>query len=911
MQIIDLILSSSSPVNGAKRRCTMDTSDISFLGAHWNASRRPNLSQENSLAVTLQEEMDAAGTEILHDSSDDENDAAETGGMNVSTMKTAHDKKLHDTDPESSMELTAIAIPKSIRVGYESGNDNDNDNDNEETMELTGQVNPISFIHKQASVANSHNNSNHKSDGAAENESGSNDDSEPEMELTKNMRAPSFKPKPLVAPPELLTPSTELPHIENEQEESDMELTQAHNVALSNNIAHQLDDLQVEMEFSQPRSVSLSTITESTIDESVHVNEEEEEMEEMELTQHRSVTLSTIIENSVDNEAKTTPIENEEQEMEMTQVVGRSLVTPNTNIPPLVSPLQDEDVQEESSKMEITQVVSNLVTPRVTIKQDDEANQDGIQSPSKHNEAEQSVRTIIHSARPLVITTKLALTDADGEEVEGNEDFEHNDEQQEPSGNLTESQEPEYYDDADSYLPVELSDFLADIGIAFLEDEDVDVRMDTLSNEVVTHEHSPSDYVKAYAKLQLYNLYAFACEELTHTSKESAELFKEFDNVIRENNPQIFRKFYQADESDRAHYRLKFHMLKQFARYQLEKIWYEWRIQTIETVLERLEEKYIDLQEDKERLLKDLAMIEEISTHVNHQYQRMEDDCQMLEKREQELSTYTPDQLDTIREKYEGLSSQLSQVSQELESKQESAVLLERSLRTLEELKERYLQELTRNTILLNERKKFEQQDVVRLMQEFKVIVQLLDIQIMSFQDKEMLFLLDKHIIININLDDVLNLDNINFELPPRTWFHFGNLQERIKQIWMLMPSANVFEVYRNFVKVYYNLKQLDEDLYLIGLKFRVQFDSDNSSGKSGEEGMFSIQFNWYDFESKTNAVIHLMIALRDLVAYPPAFKIRVERVSTTNKWKPAILRDMVKNGLLNSATLAGVVTTD
>lgn len=916
---IDLVLS-SSPALGTKRRRTMDAAEVVYarggetLRSPWITDHRVlNLAstEEGSGENSLLDDMDAAGTEVLHDSSDDEHELGEDGSehrlqyqkIDLGRINPTSDQLvvLQTVGQAPALDFTGM-LPNSVAVMR----------DYEETMELTGQIKQRS----PSSVAAAAIVADYELFGGGV-------DSEPEMELTRIMPPPSTKP------PQLQNAFSE-PHIDQRL----VSVTEEQN---QSNLSHVESDHEgSDMELTQSLGLSKTVADQGTLQEAP---EDDEELE-MELTQHRSVTVDRTVDKNGPNTAVDTSAENEQDEhdMEFTQVVVENRITAQENNDKSPAILQEAGSQEVDSTMEITQVATTITFPVVTNTEHEVHNSNIKESTEKDNsqaeltqderapdelvqeEEVQEEHRIIHSARPLVITTKVPLADPDGEDVDSSKIMDSNFEANESldsvlevplQGSNAESQGSEYDDEMDSYLPVELSDFLADIGIAFLEDEDVDVRMDTLSNEFASVEHKPSDYAKAYAKLQLYNLYVFACEELTNTSKESAELFKEFNNVIRENNPDIFRKFYRADESERANYRLKFHMVKQFARYQSEKIWYEWRIQTTETVIQRLEEKYDGLEEDRQRLINDLAMIEEIYTHVNSECQRMEDNFKAFEKRENELNQFTPEELEVVRQKYDGLSTQLSQVSQELESKHERALSLELSLQKLEELKEKYLQEMNRNMILLNERKKFQHQDVVRLTAEYKLLVKLLDIDIVSFQGKELQFLLDKSVLININLDDVLNLDNISFELTRESRFHFETLQERVKQIWMLMPSANVLQVYRNFAKVYCNLKQLDEDLFLIGLKFRLQFDSATKSGNSSDDGTISLLFTWFDFESKMNAVVHLMIALGDLVVYPPAFKIRVERVSTNTKWKSRILQEMVKNGLFNSETLTDASASD
>ena len=457
----------------------------------------------------------------------------------------------------------------------------------------------------------------------------------------------------------------------------------------------------------------------------------------------------------------------------------------------------------------------------------------------------------------------------------------------------------------DHYSPVTLKEFMEDIHVNFYDDLDMgsDYRT-SFSN--ITKEYTIEDYSIALPKLELLGLYEFSCEELKKNIEEGRKVFAEYNNTIEINNPPLFREYYSSDENTKLNMNLKLQQLKDYARLQSKKIWYDWRTQLTENLLHELSIRLQNMQNDKESLTTDIVKVDELRKISKERLESLRLRMDHARQLKQKLSELDKDEFLRIKESLLKTGSELLSIKNELEMKNKQFLELSAKIRQISSDQEHLQRGISECKKTLSRYRNYDRDEIVLLTLKFKFLQQYSKLDFVSMNDKIMDFEYDKTFNVSFDFRDISNPHNLMVSTIPNESKKAENgrgfviknkfLEELTVSILKNVQASNMIDKFQAFAKIWKQAKQFDRDIFKIGLICPVSSDLKGST--------LTISFSYCNFVKDYKLHISCVLELEQLLDYLNKIAIDLELLRGSS-----ISKSMIENDLKNDVPKTGILS--
>lgn len=766
-------------------------------------------SQEEARGV----DVDGVGVEVLHDSSDEEDDGAPIQSAIPITIDADEELTMEITAPifsriveqrvddnisavellssdEDEMELTAN-IGKSVvkedgkeEVEVEAEVETEEtvvhttrEIDSQEDMDVTQSVSKINSSNKD--TANNVQNIDHDED-----------EEEPEMELTQPIgRIDQIKISDLSDLSDTSNVSQSIPTEENE-----MEITQSVS--------------KITEKIPEPENTFDDSINELFEETTMDITQQVSKIKEPEI-QIPIMESNKVAEKEVDAEVDAEE-EEEEEEMDFTQQVSNIKPVEDVNVNSIEKDTLKVEIEEEKEDgkedrtedeevdMDITQKVELLSLKR---KLDDSENESEIISPVKRKLTPQTSTVTVAS-----VTTTIPLADITNESI-----------------------------DEDSVIytnMVTISQFMKDIGIRFYDDLEIgsqsqnriSISLPKIGNG--EDDFELIDYVMGMIQIPVYELHEFSCKELIRNIKDGIKVFESLNESTSSVNTRLFREFYETVPDVQLSMKTGFQLLKDYSRQEAKKVWYEWRSELIRNLIEKLQTSITKLQEDKKELMQSIEKINEVNSHVSLKHQRIKEKLNTFKKLVQSSTMLKEGELLNVKVEISQIQEHIQQFKREIKEQTKKLTILNEEVSNKRSEINQLQQKIKFSTDIIQRNKKYDTSEINLLTFKFNIL------QIAS---KCKFIKMDTRNRIRIEFDSLVEItsnfkDFISFEFLPNKQGDF-NLPEFFsgyssKFLTLIDSDLSVFDQFNTFHKYWINLKKLDWNLYKVSLKFPIRVEN-------------------------------------------------------------------------------------
>lgn len=429
----------------------------------------------------------------------------------------------------------------------------------------------------------------------------------------------------------------------------------------------------------------------------------------------------------------------------------------------------------------------------------------------------------------------------------------------------------EDFDDP-NYQPVKLSTFLDDIGVKFYDD--LEIATDTANRYSLSMmdrkaDFGDEDYYKGNVHLPLLEVLEMSCKELTQKIQQGKELFEEITEQALRDNPLLLKQFYQSTYYDQISMKSLFHQMKEYTRHQAKQVWYEWRTQLMQNVLEVQQGNIEILQSDKSILEESILNLKLTQATLREQLQQLRVDLSTFKEIRASYNDLDSDQLKNIKLQLMDLNQKLLDHRDEISKRELRLIQIQHDLdeANVEIAKRR--ENLNQVENQLSRRKIFTESEIKSLEDEVERFQEEKGFEYRSGIGTDTIKLdFYSCILVEIQFDDG-NPTNVQFENkgPVTGKLAFAELAQLATAslpIKGLTPSENLTQLKERWEKV----EQIDRDLFKLSLKYPFKLLID-------EQG-FKAVFTVFSFASGAESQYTLEFHDNDVTNYPDRVAVTV-----------------------------------
>lgn len=724
----------------------------------------------------------------------------------------------------------------------------------------------IDLIPRRETIGYFHDSSSRESSDQSSRPSSSSSGNNDEMELTT-----SFTKVVLNSP-------TKVPRIDQNPIEEDMELTEPINVNFMTN--HIAQPTRESKPIHAPvKWVEFKTLRSSIAEDSMQLTNNPIE-EEMDLTQPVNAKFpeNTIPKVPSDEEMELTqPVSLVHQEpMEITQPVSLvhqepmeltypiSRLTPNTQ-----KEMELTEINPNQREMELTEINPINTQKEMELTEMSSVNPINIPQPKmpaiqEEMELTQPVQSFQPEKPYRLSTPRTTLTPHFPEvEIPLPEMSPHKRrleiELSPRKSPRTIANVPLQEEDDSDYIHVSLSTFLEDLGIKFYDDLQIN-KLDRLSvSTTIQEDFSFNDYVKAAGKLLVYSLFEFSNKELVNNISEGKKIYDQLNKSILNNNPKLFKEFYGSNDDEKLIIKSEFLLIKDFSRFQAKKVWYNWRIQLLENLLVQMDEKYIQLCQDKRMLTEDLAAINEQFSEKWETFQNLKTKLSKVADFKVMYDGYSRPEMMNIKQELVNIRNEIIVVQSKITDKVLELNEIKNQVTQNQDTINHLTKEIAYNQQKVEDNKNYELNEIKSLNLKFKILQQLTSItylskvnDIISFQFREFQVDIDFS-----NSKTSLKLVGNSFQNQWLGQYVIDNFNK--------LAQLNFIEKCKKLNDIISVAKLMDIDIFKISCKFPIV----HTSG-------YKFTIRYYCMETNIKANLHMEIPA-DISQYPNGIAVHTE----------------------------------
>lgn len=452
----------------------------------------------------------------------------------------------------------------------------------------------------------------------------------------------------------------------------------------------------------------------------------------------------------------------------------------------------------------------------------------------------------------------------------------------------------EDYDDP-NYQPVSLPTFLNDIGVKFYDD--LEIATDSadrfsLTLQEDTSEVSDEEYYKGNVYLPLLEVLELSCKELSQKIQQGKMLFQEVSEQTLKDNPTLFKQYYLSSYYDQISMKSHFHLLKEFTRHQAKQVWYQWRTQLMQNVLEVQQGNLEQLQSDKTILEESLEELEDVHANILSDLQLLKNDVSSFREIKASYKDLDASQLKIIKLQLMELNRKLLDHRDEITKKEAELAKVQLGINEVNADIQRKQGDLQKAESQISRRRHFSDQEIEELEHEVQKSESQSGLRYISgIGSNEIEFECNAHIGAIVAYQEATPTHIRFFEKTSDssdlTFASLAPLAVECLQIENFEPV----EALAKFKEAWQQVKQIDKDLCKLSLKYPFKLEVKKAS--------LEFEVTVYSFETGTETVYALQLQASDILNYPKQLAVTAKhgrrlRTSTTETPKlPGLSKEL------------------
>lgn len=449
--------------------------------------------------------------------------------------------------------------------------------------------------------------------------------------------------------------------------------------------------------------------------------------------------------------------------------------------------------------------------------------------------------------------------------------------------------------DESHILPaVSLSHFMQDIGIRFYDDLEIGSQLQnrisiSLPRINSDDQYEIGEYVLAGVQVPEYELYDFSCKELMQNIEDGAKIFDTISDSTSTINPVVFQAFYNADDMTQMRLRSDFQLIKDYARHEAKKVWYEWRSQLVHNVIGELNIIVSGLQKDKQQLIEQTKQMDQASEVVEKRHLSLRarlDSFKALvangTKYDEAHMRQFVVEMQQVKEHIEQYHREHSQTSERL--KELNSEIQKHQVR---------LTELNGQIALQTEEtqkyKKYDATEIGLLTFKFEVLQAATRCRFVDFEGGELRFVFDSLVKVTFRKDRTARYKLI--EHSPR-FKVAGFLKVQGSMVLRMVDKMPAVSGFRRLCVLWDKLVDIDSCLYSLSLKHPVRVDD--------QKGTVVVKY----FQSEFNCKLELTLSVDIEKAQISGCDIKTFRIGTlkdATAAKDEFKRECLRNRLVQT----------
>lgn len=452
----------------------------------------------------------------------------------------------------------------------------------------------------------------------------------------------------------------------------------------------------------------------------------------------------------------------------------------------------------------------------------------------------------------------------------------------------------EDYDDP-NYQPVSLPTFLNDIGVKFYDD--LEIATDSadrfsLSLQEDTSEVSDEEYYKGNVYLPLLEVLELSCKELSQKIQQGKTLFQEVSEQTLKDNPTLFKQYYLSSYYDQISMKSHFHLLKEYTRHQAKQVWYQWRTQLMQNVLEVQQGNLEQLQSDKTILEDSLEELEDVHANILSDLQLLKNDVSSFREIKASYKDLDANQLKIIKLQLMELNRKLLDHRDDITKKEAELAKVQLGINEVTADIQRKQGDLQKAESQISRRRHFSDQEIEELEHEVQKSEGQSGLRYISgIGSNEIEFECNAHIGAIVAYQQATPTHIRFFEkTSDSSDLTFASLAPLAIECLQIENSKPV-EALAKFKEAWQQVKQIDKDLCKLSLKYPFKLEVKKAS--------LEFEVTVYSFETGTETVYALQLQASDIVNYPKQLAVTAKhgrrlRTSTTETPKlPGLSKEL------------------
>ncbi|KAL1625104.1 hypothetical protein SLS56_007531 [Neofusicoccum ribis] len=191
-----------------------------------------------------------------------------------------------------------------------------------------------------------------------------------------------------------------------------------------------------------------------------------------------------------------------------------------------------------------------------------------------------------------------------------------------------------------------------------------------------------------------YLMYQHACHELKRYIAEGKNLVRQIEEETYEENPALFREYLSAPTDQRQVMDNQFKNMKTNARLKTKEAWYGWRSNLLHDIKAGLMRTADSFNDDDMALKKQEEIVDSTLPVLQQHHDKLETECQQLQRRAEELNGADRDELDAAREQLIAAETTIAEKRRKVEALQKELAEKEAGIEAVKERKVECIEEI-------------------------------------------------------------------------------------------------------------------------------------------------------------------------------------------------------------------------
>lgn len=419
---------------------------------------------------------------------------------------------------------------------------------------------------------------------------------------------------------------------------------------------------------------------------------------------------------------------------------------------------------------------------------------------------------------------------------------------------------------------ISLTDFLAEIGVKFYDDLEIVTDLSTryrTSNGVSGLQFEKEDYYRANIHLPLLEVYELSCKELAGKIQQGKDLFDELKEKTVQENPDLFHEYFSATYYDQMAMKARFHVLKEYTRQQARQVWYEWRTKLVQNIHEVLENNMDILQSEKAALQESISIIDASHAETRQRMQDLRKDIQKFKEIKDNFKDMDVDLINLIKARMTRLNKQLIDHKNLVLEKEHAVKSLESEISEQNAVLHKLRAEISAAEDKVNKTRHFNGNEIDTLQVHSKILQACAGLKFTRAPLENIYeFEFNPKMGIKIDMTKADSAEGLVFQplsSSKQVLYNEGLMEFSMEYLAETMQFTNIFDTLRSFRRKWLQLVAVDEEIYKLSLKYPLKIDQ-------SRRGL--IQFTFVYLSQKSKVQIAVSVPLDAIIDFPECAKI-------------------------------------